>query len=176
MLAIFLGGKLYQRRERVILRPLYTKHITTTAKRPHKWEFYHDQIGYNYRLPNINAALGCAQLEQLPSFLEAKRSLAEHYRRAFAAIDGVKFVDEPAYAHSNYWLNTLMLDSVEDSQRDVILQLTNDAGYLTRPVWKPMHTLPMFLQSPRMDLSVTEDLEWRLINLPSSVSLEAGHG
>ena len=152
------------------------KHITTTAKQPHKWEFYHDQIAYNYRLPNINAALGCAQLEELPSFLTAKRHLAERYQQAFENIRGLKFMLEPSNARSNYWLNTLVLDVADMQQRDAILQSTNDAGYLTRPIWKPMHLLPMYNQSPRMDLSTTEELEKRIINIPSSVRLGIAHG
>jgi perosamine synthetase len=152
------------------------KHITTTAKCPHRWEFYHDKIGYNYRLPNINAALGCAQLEELSSFLAAKRHLAQRYQQAFDTVNGVKFMQEPDYARSNYWLNTLILDEADLAQRDAVLQITNDAGYLTRPIWKPMHMLPMFSQSPRMDLSTTEALEKRVVNIPSSVQLGVAHG
>lgn len=147
------------------------KHLTTTAKRPHKWEFYHDQLGYNYRLPNINAALGCAQLEELPGFLATKRVLAGRYQEAFSTIDGLKFMQQPNYAQSNYWLNALILDHADLAERDRILQMTNDAGYQTRPVWTPMHRLPMFEQSPRMDLSIAESLEQRIINIPSSVRL-----
>ncbi len=94
------------------------KHITTTAKLPHKWNFNHDQVGYNYRLPNINAALGCAQLEQLPTFLEKKRSLAEQYQRAFNLIKGITFFTEPEFAKSNYWLNVLLLDRENSHYRD----------------------------------------------------------
>ena len=147
------------------------KHITTTAKVPHRWEFNHDMIGYNYRLPNINAAVGCAQLEQLPNFLIAKRALAERYRQAFTDIPGIRFYSEPANSQSNYWLNTLLLDEECAVQRDALLAATNDAGIMTRPVWTLMHKLPMFSNFHRMDLSVAESLEGRLVNIPSSTFL-----
>ena len=145
------------------------KHITTTAKNPHRWAFVHDQTGYNYRMPNINAALGCAQLEQLPAFLEKKRSLAERYRKVFDGIDWVKFFTELDFARSNYWLNVLLLDESIAGQRDHLLELANSMGILTRPAWVLMHKLPMFQECPRMDLRVAESLERRIINLPSSV-------
>lgn len=147
------------------------KHITTTAKVPHRWEFNHDMVGYNYRMPNINAALGCAQLEQLPGFLSAKRDLAERYRQAFTNIPGIRFFSEPANSLSNYWLNTLMLDEEFEGQRDALLEATNDAGIMTRPAWTLMNKLPMFTGCPRMGLCVAESLEKRLINIPSSASL-----
>jgi perosamine synthetase len=144
------------------------KHITTTAKVPHPWEFNHDMVGYNYRMPNINAALGCAQLEQLPGFLLAKRCLAERYRQAFSDISGIRFVSEPANSQSNYWLNTLLLDEECSNQRDALLEATNNASIMTRPAWTLMQKLPMFAGYPRMDLSCAESLERRLINIPSS--------
>jgi perosamine synthetase len=147
------------------------KHITTTAKLPHKWAFVHDQTGYNYRLPNINAALGCAQIEQLPDFLTKKRALAERYQKVFANIEGVRYFTEPGFARSNYWLNAILLDREIADQRDAILDLTNANGLMTRPAWTLMHKLPMYQDCPRMDLSTAEDLEARLINLPSSVFL-----
>jgi perosamine synthetase len=150
------------------------KHITTTAKVPHRWEFNHDMVGYNYRMPNINAALGCAQLEQLPGFLVAKRDLAERYRQAFTGVSGVRFFSEPADSRSNYWLNTLLLDKDDDGQRDAILSATNDAGIMTRPAWTLMSKLTMFSGCPKMDLSVAESLERRLINIPSSSMLGLG--
>ena len=150
------------------------KHITTTAKVPHRWEFNHDMVGYNYRMPNINAALGCAQLEQLPGFLAAKRDLAEHYRQAFTGISGIHFFSEPVNSQSNYWLNTLLLDDECAGQRDALLEATNDLGIMTRPVWTLMHKLPMFTGCPKMDLSVAESLERRLINIPSSAMLGRG--
>ncbi len=147
------------------------KHITTTAKVPHKWEFFHDQIGYNYRMPNINAALGCAQLEQLPLFLENKRILAQRYLGAFADVKGVQVFREPDFAKSNYWLNALILDREYLQFRDKILEAANSAGIMTRPVWVLMHKLPMFEGCPRMDVSVAADLEQRIINIPSSAFL-----
>ncbi|HIJ94498.1 MAG TPA: LegC family aminotransferase [Desulfuromonadales bacterium] len=150
------------------------KHITTTAKVPHRWEFNHDMVGYNYRMPNINAAIGCAQLEQLSGFLAAKRDLAERYRQAFTGIPGIRFFSEPANSRSNYWLNTLLLDEECAGQRDALLEATNDAGIMTRPAWTLMHKLPMFNACPKMDLSVAESLEQRLLNIPSSVMLGAG--
>ena len=147
------------------------KHLTTTAKLPHSWDFVHDQIGFNYRMPNLNAALGCAQLEQLPGFLEAKRRLAADYVKAFSEVEGVTVVEEPAYGRSNFWLNALLLDESQSDERDSVLAITNDAGIMTRPVWRLLHRLPMFQSCPRMSLAATESLERRLINLPSSAVL-----
>lgn len=147
----------------------HAKHLTTTAKVPHRWEYRHDEIGYNYRMPNINAALGCAQLEQLPCFLAAKRELFERYRAAFSDIEGVRLVTEPDGCRSNYWLQTIVLDDAE--QRDRVLQATNDAGFMTRPTWTPMHELVQFRHSPRMELTVGEALARSAINIPSSPCL-----
>ena len=145
------------------------KHLTTTAKVPHKWSFRHDRVGFNYRLPNINAALGCAQLEQLPGFLEAKRNLAHSYQDAFADFTGASIFKEPAFASSNYWLNVMLLDKGRTEHRDSLIELTNAQDIMTRPVWVLMHELEMFKSCPRMDsLEVAEDIERRLINLPSS--------
>nr|WP_249780679.1 LegC family aminotransferase [Bradyrhizobium sp. dw_78] len=149
------------------------KHITTTAKLPHKWAFVHDEIGFNYRLPNLNAALGCAQLEQLDGFLKNKRRLADAYDRAFANIPGVQFAREPEGTSSNYWLNAILLDEAHASLRDEALTELNAAGFGARPAWTLMHRLPMFSESPRGDLSVSESIERRLINLPSSASIQA---
>lgn len=147
------------------------RHLTTTAKLPHRWEFVHDRVGYNYRLPNLNAALGCGQLERLPDFVERKRALAERYRRAIEGVGGVRFFSEPEFARSNYWLNVLLLDRDVAEFRDEVLQRANDAGLRTRPAWTPMHKLAAFADCPRMDLSVAEDIHRRLINLPSSPRL-----
>jgi perosamine synthetase len=147
------------------------KHLTTTARLQHRWEFLHDAVGYNYRLPNINAALGCAQLEQLPGFVERKRALAQRYRAAFAKVSGVTFFSEPAFARSNYWLNAILLDASRAGERDAVLAATNDAGFLTRPAWTLMHRLPMFQDCPRMPLPVAESIAARLVNLPSSAFL-----
>lgn len=147
------------------------KHLTTTAKLPHAWEFIHDQIGYNYRLPNLNAALGCAQLEQLPTKLIAKRTLYKHYQATFLPVKGAKLIAEPAQCHSNYWLQTIMLNADQAHQRDAILQATNQAGFMTRPAWQLMHQLTPFNNCPRMDLGTAEQLAQRLINIPSSSNL-----
>ena len=147
------------------------KHLTTVAKKDHEWEYVHDQVGYNYRMPNLNAALGCAQLEQLPDFLERKRALAERYRHAFAEVDGVSFVQEPDVARSNYWLNVLLLDQADLDRRDAVLKATNDAGFGTRPTWQLLSSLPMYEDCPRMDLSTAEQLEAKLINIPSTPTL-----
>lgn len=149
------------------------KHITTTAKLPHKWAFVHDEIGFNYRLPNLNSALGCAQLEQLDGFLKNKRLLAATYDRVFADVPGVRFAREPAGTTSNYWLNAILLDEAHASSRDELLTALNDAGFGARPVWTLMHRLPMYAGSPRGDLKVAESIERRLINLPSSASIQA---
>ncbi len=147
------------------------RHITTTAKQPHRWEFNHDEVGYNYRLPNINAALGLAQLEQLPGFVAAKRRVAEAYRAALSGVSGLRFFAEQADTQSNYWLNAALLDAPDRTLRDALLAATNDAGYQTRPVWTAMHRLPMYAACPRDALPVAEALEARIINLPSSVKL-----
>lgn len=144
------------------------RHLTSTAKLPHRWEYRHDAIGYNYRLPNINAALGCAQMEQLAEFLERKRRLAARYQSAFQGIGGVRFFTEPSFAKSNYWLNVLLLDEAFAEQREAVLEKTNDNGIMTRPAWTLMNHLPMFKDCPAMDLGCAENLSKRLINIPSS--------
>jgi len=148
------------------------KHITTTAKLPHPWAFYHDMTGYNYRLPNLNAALGCAQLEQLPGFIEKKRKLAQRYQEAFADVQGVTVFKEAEFAKSNYWLNTLILDEQYAPERDTILELSNASGIMTRPAWTLMNKLPMYRNCPHMDLGEAETLEKCIINVPSSVFWE----
>ena len=148
------------------------KHMTTTAKIAHPWAFGHDAVAYNYRMPNINAALGCAQMERLPVFLAEKRHLAELYRKAFTGMPGVTFVDEPAGCRSNFWLNALLLEEDDDAGLLLpLLERTNAVGIGTRPVWTLMHKLPMYGTCPRMDLSTAESLERRLINIPSSARL-----
>lgn len=144
------------------------KHLSTTAKVPHAWAFEHDEVAYNFRMPNINAALGCAQLEQLTDLLSRKRQLANKYETAFKDVDGVEFFKEPSYAKSNYWLNTILLDSVDLNTRNKVLQAFHDRKILARPAWGLMHRLPMYASAPRMDLSVAEALELRIINIPSS--------
>ncbi|MBD3920696.1 LegC family aminotransferase [Paenibacillus sp. PR3] len=147
------------------------KHLTTTAKLPHRWEFHHDQIGYNYRMPNLNAALGCAQLERLPIMLEQKRTLVNKYAAIFESILGVSLFMEPSFASSNYWLNAIVLDEPSFELRDQILEVVNNAGLMTRPIWTPMHELPMFKDCPSMQLPVTNRLAASVINIPSSASL-----
>jgi perosamine synthetase len=147
------------------------KHLTTTARTPHRWSFLHDEVGYNYRLPNLNAALGCAQLERLPSMIERKRRLAARYAAAFADVPGLAFLREPPRTASNYWLNAIVLDEAHAAQRDELLQSLNDAGYASRPVWTLMHHLPMYRDCPRADLATAESAEARVINLPSSPKL-----
>ena len=147
------------------------KHLTTTAKVPHQWDSVHDEIGYNYRLPNINAALGCAQLEQLPAFLEGKRRLFERYQDAFTNVPQVNIFSEPEGCRSNYWLQTLVLDEFAAVQKESILAMANEAGLQTRPVWALMHRLTPYLGCPKMELPIAESLEAHLINLPSSAKL-----
>ena len=147
------------------------KHLSTTAKTPHRWAYIHDQSGYNYRLPNINAALGCAQLEQMPRFIEDKRRLAARYQEAFSTAPGVSVFTEQPFARSNYWLNVLLLDREHAPARDAVLEATNAAGIMTRPAWQLMQELPMYRDCPRMPLACAEDLQARIINIPSSVGL-----
>ncbi|GMA61016.1 LegC family aminotransferase [Alicyclobacillus fastidiosus] len=152
------------------------KHLTTTAKLPHAWAFSHDEVGYNYRLPNINAALGVAQLEQIASFLNSKRQLAMTYQSAFAGCQSIQYFKEPLHSSSNYWLNTFLLDDAYSKWLDDLLALTNQEGIMTRPCWTPLHHQIMYTNCPRMDLSVTERLAKRIINVPSSASLGGLHG
>jgi len=152
------------------------KHLTTTAKRPHRWEFAHDEVGYNYRLPSLNAALGCAQLERLPQILAEKRRLFARYQGAFRTATGVELFEEPAGCHSNYWLQTLILHRSDDAElelaaRDAVLAATNDAGYMTRPAWGLMHRQAAFTGCPAAPLPVAESLARRIINIPSSSGL-----
>jgi aminotransferase in exopolysaccharide biosynthesis len=142
------------------------KHLTTTAKTPHPYEYVHDEIGYNYRLPNLNAALGCAQLEQLETFIRAKRALAERYAELLKGSD-LQFVKEPADCRANYWLNAVICDNRE--QRDALLKATNDQGVMTRPIWRLMNHLPIYAHCRKGDLNNAEWLEARVVNLPSSV-------
>ena len=159
------GGMIVTNDEEVARK---AKHITTTAKIPHPYEFVHDQVGYNYRLPNLNAALGCAQLEQLDGFVKIKRNLAERYSRFFAE-KGVPFVTEPDGATSNYWLNAIILDSREE--RDSFLKYTNDRGLMTRPIWRMMTELEMFKHCQHDGLENSLWLEDRVVNIPSSVPM-----
>lgn len=145
----------------------YAKHITTQAKIPHRWEFRHDHIGFNYRMPNINAALGCAQLEHLDEFIADKRETAKAYAEFFNNLDGIEFFTEPENSFSNYWLNVVIL-SDHDKQIE-FLQETNDNGVMTRPIWELMNRLPMFEHCQHDDLKNTIWFADRVVNIPSSV-------
>jgi aminotransferase in exopolysaccharide biosynthesis len=146
------------------------KHLTTTAKIPHPYEFVHDEVGYNYRLPNLNAALGCAQLEQLPAFLTSKRTLAARYIEFFKDSD-LQPIVEPVGCRSNYWLNGVICQ--DGAQRDALLKATNDSGVMTRPIWALMTRLPIYANALSGPLDNSEWLEARVVNLPSSVLPEA---
>jgi dTDP-4-amino-4,6-dideoxygalactose transaminase len=143
------------------------RHLTTTAKLPHPYLFFHDQVGFNYRLPNVNAALACAQLEQLPGFLANKRLVAQAYE-AYCAERGLAFVQEPPGTRANHWLNAVRLDSRED--RDRLLEYSNGQGIGARPAWALLNTLPAFRHCQCGPLPNAEWLEARLVNLPSSVN------
>lgn len=145
------------------------KHLTTQAKVPHAWDFVHDHIGYNYRLPNLNAALACAQMEMLDSFVENKRTLAADYQKLFANHDDITFVSEPAQTHSNYWLNCILLPNRE--QRDAFLTYSNASKVMSRPVWTLMNKLDMFRDCICENVDNAADIESRLVNLPSSVKI-----
>jgi perosamine synthetase len=147
------------------------KHLSTTAKLPHSWEFIHDEVGYNYRMPNLNAALGCAQMEKLPDLLMRKRKLAASYSTVFNNIDNIHFHDEPKGCRSNYWLNAIRLENSCSQLRDALLRAANNAGYQCRPAWKLLSELPMYANCPRAELVVAKDLEASLINVPSSPKL-----
>jgi len=144
------------------------KYLTTTAKVPHAWDFYHDEIGYNYRMPNINAALACAQLEQLPQILKNKRETASFYQEELTK-QGVHVVTEASNTTANYWLNTIILNSKEE--RDAFLQFSNDKGVMTRPIWTLMNRLPAFQNCQTDSLENSIWLEERVVNIPSSVTL-----
>ena len=145
------------------------KHLTTQAKMPHRWEFKHDHVGYNYRMPNINAALGCAQLEHLDEFIADKRETAKAYADFFKNIDGVDFFTEPENCFSNYWLNVVMLK--DKNAQQAFLQETNDNGVMTRPIWELMNRLPMFERCEHDKLENTIWFADRVVNIPSSVRI-----
>ena len=160
------GGMILTNDETLALK---AKHLTTTAKVPHRWDFEHDQIAYNYRLPNINAALGCAQMEKLDVILANKRALAKKYEDFFED-KGVKFIiSEPKGTIANYWLNALVLKNLET--RNQFLQETNDHGVMTRPIWKLMSNLNIFKDAQKSDLENSIWLEERVVNIPSSVKI-----
>jgi perosamine synthetase len=146
----------------------HAKHLTSTAKVPHKWEYVHDQVGHNYRMPNLNAAFGCAQLQRLPEFLQSKRDLFERYCEQLSVLNGIRLLSEPTECFSNYWLQTIVLDEPDEELRNLILTDLNEAGLMSRPAWTGLHRLEHFKDNPRMDMEITESLEKRIINIPSS--------
>lgn len=160
------GGCIVTNNEQLAKR---AKHLTTQAKIPHRWEFRHDEIGYNYRMPNLNAALACAQLEMLDTYVASKRNIAQQYQTFFSN-SNIKFISEPEHAFSNYWLNAVMLSSLKE--RDEFLQYTNDKGIITRPVWTLMQELDMFKDCLHTDLYNAKHIEDCLVNLPSSVIIK----
>ena len=155
------GGALITNDETLAKR---AKHLTTQAKIPHKWEFVHDIVGYNYRMPNLNAALACAQLEQLAIFVENKRDLALKYKELFNELD-IFFIEEPIDAKANYWLNAILLDDL--TQREEFLEYTNQRGVMTRPVWELMNRLSMFKDCQTDELTHSIWIADRLVNIPS---------
>ncbi len=148
----------------------FAKHVTTQAKVPHRWEFKHDHIGYNYRMPNINAALGCAQLEHIEEYVASKRETAKIYEDFFRNIPDIEFFTEPENCRSNYWLNVVILNDKEAQQE--FLQYTNDNGVMTRPIWELMSRLPMFEHCEHDGLANTVWFADRVVNIPSSVRLK----
>lgn len=147
------------------------RHLANVGKVRTEYSFSHDIIGYNLAMPAINAALGCGQLERLDEFLIDKRRLLSNYLQAFGAIGGCKVMEEPQSSISNYWLHSLILDSNNATHRDDILHLANKRGFQLRPVWDPIHTLPPYLEAPKSDLSCSEMMAKRVINLPSGFGL-----
>lgn len=157
------GGMIITNNEKLAIR---AKHMTTTSKIPHKWEFFHDEVGFNYRLPNLNAAMACAQMESLRMFLDDKRQTAQEYKNYFSKI-GIRFIDEPLECRSNFWLNAIELNSLKE--RDLFLKETNDAGVMTRPIWKLMTDLPVYENCQKTNLEHAQKYVERVVNLPSSV-------
>ncbi len=148
----------------------YAKHISTTAKVKHDWKFLHDEIGFNYRMPNLNASIGCAQMQKLPSFIKSKRNLFLKYLEEFKSIEGVRLFAEPINSESNYWLQTLILDEGYEKELEDILAYTNSMGVMTRPAWELLHRLEIYSDCPRAPLPIAESLSKRIINIPSSAS------
>ena len=147
------------------------KYLSTTAKTPHRWKFEYSDIGFNYRMPGINASLGCAQMKRIKSYVNSKRKLFKKYKVGFDNLKDIKVFQEPKNARSNYWLQTIILDNKISYLKDKILEKTNNLGFSVRPVWKPLHKLNKFKSYPRMEMKVTNNLEKRILNLPSSVYL-----
>ena len=145
------------------------KHLSTQAKIPHKWDYCHDEIGYNYRMPNLNAALACAQLEQLESYVKNKRELSDLYDEFLKSDENINLVREIENGKANYWLNAVILANRE--KRDEFLEQTNSKGIMTRPIWELMNRLDMFRDYPKSDLSNSEWLADRVVNITSSVRI-----
>jgi perosamine synthetase len=161
------GGMIVTANQELALR---AKHITTTAKIPHKWNFVHDEVAYNYRMPNLNAALGCGQLERLPEILKIKKSLAAEYRQFFKSTNDVDFIDEIEGSQANFWLNALSFKTTE--QRDSFLEFANDAGVMSRPAWQLMNELRMFKDCQVFgDLTNSQKISETLANIPSSAKI-----
>ena len=147
------------------------KYLSTTAKKPHRWKYEYSDIGYNYRMPGINASLGCAQMKRIKSYVSIKRKLFKKYKDGFKNIKDIVIFQEPKYAKSNYWLQTIILDNKISHLKEKILEKANNLGFSIRPIWKPLHKLDKFKLCPRMEMKITENLEKRILNLPSSVYL-----
>ena len=147
------------------------RHLSTTSKINHPYEFYHDQVGYNYRMPNINAALGVAQIDKFSDILKMKRNLAFHYFQNFADFQYGVLANEQANCISNFWLNTIVLETERLDIRNSIIDLLHKDGIYCRPIWTPLHLLPHFQNCPRSDLETTEKLRPKIINIPSSPKL-----
>jgi len=160
------GGGCIITNEKVLAKK--AKHLTTTAKVPHKWDFNHDMVGYNYRMPNLNAALLVAQLEKLNDFITNKRNLANKYEAFFKSMN-YDFFKELKDSKSNYWLNSIMLK--DKNQRDKFLEETNSKGVMTRPIWTLMNKLPMFKDAQCDGLKNSNWLHERVVNIPSSPTL-----
>lgn len=160
------GGVIVTDDEKLALR---AKHLTTTAKIPHNWDYIHDEIGYNYRMPNLNAALLVAQLEKLNDFIDSKRDLSLKYEEFFTKVDDIDFIKEPNNSKSNYWLHAVIVK--DKKNRDKFLDFTNKNGIMTRPIWKLMNELEMFKDCQSIDLKNSKYLQERVVNIPSSVRL-----
>jgi perosamine synthetase len=145
--------------------------LSTTAKEQHPYAYVHTKVGYNYRMPNLNAALGCAQLEELPKILRSKRKLTSEYKNAFSRVKNIQFLDDSNFPDSNFWLQTLLLNENYSQYRDAIIEGCIEAGFQVRPAWSPIHSLPMYSNLPSTKLSNTINLSKRIINLPSGMGL-----
>ena len=162
------GGALLTKNKKIYEN---AKHLSTTAKIKHKWEYIHNEVGYNYRMPNINAAVGCSQFERISKLLKYKRKLARKYQIIFEDYDEVKFMKEQKNSISNYWLNTIIIDKNFKSIRDDLLQKLHKNGYQARPLWEPLNKLKMFKACPKDNLAITNDVVSRTINLPSGYNI-----